>query len=295
MEAPPSKRVRPDILADPMKGYETDTCAVVSSGDYPDVSALAGPGVTSSTPIKLVVQKLGGDPSPINVQQDITLGDLERVIAKAENLSDEVKIALVLGDQKLEACMKSLTLSQIGIREGATLTLFIEKTAQVLTASKDGTAKIWDTSTGECKRTLTGHHQHLTSAVFSADGSKVLTASWDQTAKIWDASTGECEQTLSGHNHGVVSAVFSADGSEVLTASLNNAAKIWDASTGECKRTLTGHFQGLRSAAFSADGSEVITASEDDTARIWNASTGECTQTLIGHSGCLVSAVFSVA
>merc|ERR1712217_142075 len=81
------------------------------------------------------------------------------------------------------------------------------------------TAKLWDSSTGECKQTLSGHTGYVSSAVFSADGSTVLTASDDKTAKLWDPSTGECKQTLSGHTDYVSSAVFSPDGSTVLTAS----------------------------------------------------------------------------
>merc|ERR1712129_309744 len=67
-----------------------------------------------------------------------------------------------------------------------------------LTASHDKIAKIWDSSTGECKQTFSGHASVVWSAVFSADGSSVLTASTDDIAKIWDSSMGECKQTLSG-------------------------------------------------------------------------------------------------
>ena len=83
----------------------------------------------------------------------------------------------------------------------------------VLTASSDKIVKIFDSSTGECKQTLSGHAAGVVSAVFSADGSSVLTASADKTAKIFDSSTGECKQALSGHAAVLVSAVFSADGS----------------------------------------------------------------------------------
>ena len=80
----------------------------------------------------------------------------------------------------------------------------------VLTASSDETAKIWESSTGECKQTFSGHSNYVMSAVFSADGLSVLTASEDNTAKIWEISTGECKQTLSGHSDSVMSAVFLA-------------------------------------------------------------------------------------
>merc|ERR1711972_644294 len=75
--------------------------------------------------------------------------------------------------------------------------LFSVDGSSVLTASRDCSAKIWSTATGECTQTFEGHFFGVLSAVFSADGNSVLTASYDQTAKIWDIATGECTQTFS--------------------------------------------------------------------------------------------------
>ena len=58
-----------------------------------------------------------------------------------------------------------------------------------MTASDDGTAKIWDVASGEELQTLTGHGDWVNSAVFSPDGSQVVTASTDGTAKIWAIDT----------------------------------------------------------------------------------------------------------
>jgi WD40 repeat protein len=48
---------------------------------------------------------------------------------------------------------------------------------------------------GECVKTLVGHTDKVTSAVYSGDGKKILSASADQTIKEWDAGTGECLNT----------------------------------------------------------------------------------------------------
>ena len=89
----------------------------------------------------------------------------------------------------------------------------------MLTASGDGTAKVWSAATGECLVTLSGHSSFVKSAVSSADGQQVLTASGDRTAKVWSTASGECVLTFEGHRNWVYSAVFSADGQQVLTAS----------------------------------------------------------------------------
>merc|ERR1712136_625274 len=86
---------------------------------------------------------------------------------------------------------------------------------RVLTASCDGTAKVWSTTSGECSHTFQGHGSHVFSAVFSPDGQQVLTASRDHTAKVWSAASGECLLTLQGHQGPVHSAVFSTDSQQV--------------------------------------------------------------------------------
>ena len=103
----------------------------------------------------------------------------------------------------------------------------------VLTASYDGTAKLWTASNHLL--TFTGHTDWVFSAVYSKDGASVVTASLDGTAKL-NASTGECTMTLRGHTTAVISAVFSLD--IMLTAANDGTAKIWNCFTGDCIQTL---------------------------------------------------------
>jgi WD40 repeat protein len=57
-----------------------------------------------------------------------------------------------------------------------------------VTASHDGTARIWDARTGRQLAILEGHFRGVRSAAFSPDGSRIVTASFDGTARIWDAA-----------------------------------------------------------------------------------------------------------
>jgi WD40 repeat protein len=98
---------------------------------------------------------------------------------------------------------------------------------KVITASNDGTAKIWNANTGALLYALAEHTPRVKSVEFSRDGKKVVTASRDNTARIWDANTGALLRTLAGHTNGVRSAKFSRDGKRVVTASGDNTAKIW--------------------------------------------------------------------
>ena len=75
--------------------------------------------------------------------------------------------------------------------------------ARVLTASEDGTARLWDAATGAETAVLRGHEGRGDSAAFSPDGARVLTASEDGTARLWDAATGAEIAVLRGHEGAV--------------------------------------------------------------------------------------------
>jgi WD40 repeat protein len=158
-----------------------------------------------------------------------------------------------------------------GFRSLPTSATFSPDSAQIVTASLDGTAKVWDAKSGAKVLTLKGHTGAVWSASFSPDGARIVTTSADQMAKVWDAKTGAEALTLKGHTNNVRSASFSPDGTRVVTASDDRTAKVWDAKSGAEVLTLKGHAKKVNSASFSLDGSRVVTASDDGTAKVWPA------------------------
>ena len=56
--------------------------------------------------------------------------------------------------------------------------------ARVVTASGDGTARIWEPSSGRELAILRGHTDRVYRAEFAPDGTRVVTASQDGTARI---------------------------------------------------------------------------------------------------------------
>ncbi len=56
---------------------------------------------------------------------------------------------------------------------------------KILTASDDGTARLWDGWTGTRLAVLRGHKNVVSSAAFSADGTMALTASHDGRVRVW--------------------------------------------------------------------------------------------------------------
>jgi WD40 repeat protein len=96
-----------------------------------------------------------------------------------------------------------------------------------VTASKDGTARLWSLIEGKELRSLAGHEGPVQFAAFSPDGSQVVTAGIDRTARTWDSTTGKELFHVTGHDDLLYSAVFSPDGKWILTASADLSARIW--------------------------------------------------------------------
>ena len=164
---------------------------------------------------------------------------------------------------------------------------------RIVTASGDGTARIWDAATGQEIRQLRGHTDRVRFAAFSPDGQQVVTNSDDGTARTWDSETGQEVHRLLGHTGSVSSAAYSPDGHQIVTAGSDQTARIWDAETGLEMRQLRGHTGAVSSVAYSPDGQQIVTASVDETARVWDSTTGQVIHQLRGHAGSVNSAVYS--
>ena len=148
---------------------------------------------------------------------------------------------------------------------------------QIVTASGDNTAKIWDVVSGKFMVELKGHEEAVSDASFSPDGKKIVTASWDRTAKIWDAKTGRTLAIMNRHTKAIHHASFSPDGKKIITAAEDTTVKVWDAASGKLLIELEGYVEGVFSAApatFNPDGRNIITVANDSTMKIWDAVSG---------------------
>jgi WD40 repeat protein len=104
---------------------------------------------------------------------------------------------------------------------------FSADSRRVVTASRDGTARVWHTATGEPVTPPLKHRGEVGHAEFSPDARRVVTASTDRTVRVWDASTGEPVTPALKHSDVVRQASFSPNGRFVITAG-GDAAQVWD-------------------------------------------------------------------
>jgi WD40 repeat protein len=163
---------------------------------------------------------------------------------------------------------------------------------KIVSASEDGTLRLWNSETGAEFAVLRKHQNSVTCGVFSPDGKEILSASTDGTLRLWDAKTGT-EIGLVGYTGWIDSCAFSPDG---LTAVTGGEALIyWDLKNGSDPVILTGGsiVANVTSCVFSPDGERIVATSRHRTVSVWDVKTRERLMTLEGHSKWVNSCAYS--
>jgi WD40 repeat protein len=86
----------------------------------------------------------------------------------------------------------------------------------IVTASIDGTARLWDATTGKCLK-IYNHDTWVNWADFSPCGKQIITSCYDGNAYIWEAKTCELKTVLNSSCTHLTFANFSPDGKQIVT------------------------------------------------------------------------------
>ena len=211
------------------------------------------------------------------------------LLQEAQRLAPVDTVIEILDAWSQERCLRVLRAQRDSIIAQVS---FGPNGPRVLITSLDGSAHLWEASSGKRLLALQGKVDFLIAAVFSPDGSRLLTTALKAPPRLWDASTGKLLTTLEDSSKFVPSAAFSPDGSHLLAVSDGTVLQ-WDASTGKLLTTLAVDPMSGGVVASSPNGTRILIASDDGTARLWDAFSGKRLLTLQGHSGTVLSATFS--
>lgn len=152
-----------------------------------------------------------------------------------------------------------------------------------LSASHDGTLKVWELASGCELRTLAGHSSQVNSVALTPDGRFAVSASDDATLKVWELSSGREVFSLTGHADSVNGVTVTPDGRFAVSASTDRTLKVWELASGRLVRTLFGHDFQVNGAVVTPDGLLIVSASEDRTLKVWELANGRLVRTLEGH------------
>ena len=105
---------------------------------------------------------------------------------------------------------------------------------RVLSASRDGTARVWCAESGACELTLHPSKEErgetVRGAIFSPNGGHIATKSLDATVRLWSAADGTCVATFRDHEVPVERMVFSPDGTRLASGDEEGVVRIRDIS-----------------------------------------------------------------
>ena len=98
----------------------------------------------------------------------------------------------------------------------------------VAAAGQDGTARVWEVTSGAPRAALRDDSGWLHVMAFSPDGTLLAGAARDGVVRLWSAATGSLRAVLRGHSGAVNEIRFSPDGAVLASAGQDGTLRLWE-------------------------------------------------------------------
>ncbi len=143
----------------------------------------------------------------------------------------------------------------------------------VLTASFDGTARIWDARTGEQVSSPLTHYGNVVRAHFAPDQKRLVTIGSNGAVKLWELPRHQNVEFIGRHAKAVTGLQFAPGGGRLLSWGRDGAGIVWNWTTGQ-ELCRVRHAGELNDAAWSPDGRWFATADDDGRPGLWWTTNG---------------------
>jgi WD40 repeat protein len=145
---------------------------------------------------------------------------------------------------------------------------------RALSASDDGTLRLWDLETGVELRRFEGHRRRVNTVAVLADHRRALSGSDDGTLRLWDVESGAELGRLDGHEGPIKCLMLLADEERALSGSQDMTLRLWDLASCAEVRRLTGHERDISSITELPGGKRALSSSWDNSVRLWDLEAG---------------------
>ncbi|MBV7339513.1 CHAT domain-containing protein [Chloroflexi bacterium TSY] len=194
--------------------------------------------------------------------------------------------------------------SFVGHSDAVNSAVFSADGQQFLTASDDGTARLWNLE-GDCLCSFLHHQDRVIQAIFSPDTQHILTMASNGVGRLWQLNNPLSvvfEFSTSDEIHEEATAMFSPDGGKILACN-KNTVWLWNIRSKKLEFVLNPyngnawdappymHAQRIWCTQFSPDGQCILTASQDTTMRLWSLQ-GEPLTVFSGHDEDVIQTCF---
>lgn len=138
----------------------------------------------------------------------------------------------------------------------------------LLSASMDGSVKIWDVNGGRGqRRTYQGHSAAVRDVQFSNDGKQFLSAGYDRFIRQWDTETGQCVATFTNRKMPYCAKYYPVDNNMFLCGCSDNRVVQYDARSGEVVQEYNHHLGPVNTVLFVDDNQRFVSTSDDKKVR----------------------------
>lgn len=162
---------------------------------------------------------------------------------------------------------------------------FLPDDRRVVSASSDGTLRVWDIHTGAAVRVIEGAKLGAYAVAVSPSGGKVAAGCKDGVLREFSLSDGKLIRELRGHRGYVRSAAYTHEGARLLSSADDGSICVWDWTGEKPVARLEGHRGGVLCVAISPDDKLVLSGGRDGTVRLWDLDEARHLRTLEGHYG----------
>jgi len=144
----------------------------------------------------------------------------------------------------------------------------------LLTGSRDGFARLWDTATGQLVQNCEGHSAAIASVAFSPDGKLFATGGLDGVCRLWSSETAKTTLVLRDPNARFRRLSFAPNGKRILTSGPGAKPALWNCKDGKKVLTLKVDPEQVTSARFSPNGFFAAVATRSNRIHFCELATG---------------------
>jgi len=161
---------------------------------------------------------------------------------------------------------------------------------RLVSASSDGTVRLWDVEELGEIGVLVEHELDVQDVCFTADGQWLASAGWDGRVSIIDASTWELVRTVEVDER-LTCLGFSPDGDRIVVGTWEGRLFIIDRESGSPVYLEGRHHRIVEQVRFTPDGQSVMSSGGDKTIKVHALPRGTTTGNYLGSTGVVTSFV----
>jgi WD40 repeat protein len=145
----------------------------------------------------------------------------------------------------------------------------------LVTASRDGTLRVWQTQNGAVEQMMRGHSELVANVDFGADDTEGYSVSWDGLAVRWDLEAADSSVVFNEIQSFITGLDYDPTSELVLLSNAYNELVLWNPATNEIVYNLnTFHESWVTNVAFNSDGTRAVSVANDGGIAFWNLTDG---------------------